>query len=82
MQPPPPIVHIRADRSWFDIPWREILEHGELLRLLARRDVSVIYLQTILGPVWFLLQPVLTALVFSVVFGRIASDSAVKYCDK
>lgn len=67
------IIHIRPDRGWFDIPWREVFAHGELLRLLASRDVSVIYKQTILGPVWFLLQPVLTALVFAVVFGRIAN---------
>ena len=69
------VVHVRASRSWFDIPWRDIRAHRELLLLLARRDVSVIYKQTILGPAWFLLQPVLTALVFSVVFGRIANIS-------
>ena len=65
-------IHIRASKGWFDIPWRDVFAHGELLRLLARRDISVIYKQTILGPVWFLLQPVLTAIVFSVVFGHIA----------
>ena len=67
-----PITRIRPGRGWFDIPWRDFFAHGELLMLLARRDVSVIYKQTILGPAWFLLQPVLTALVFSVIFGRIA----------
>ena len=67
-----PLVHIRASKEWNDIPWRDVFAHGELLRLLARRDISVIYKQTILGPAWFLVQPVLTALVFSVVFGRIA----------
>jgi len=65
-------IHIRASKGWFDIPWREVFAHHELLRLLARRDVSIIYTQTILGPVWFLLQPVLTAIVYTVVFGRIA----------
>lgn len=65
-------IHIRASKEWTDIPWRDVFAHGELLRLLARRDISVIYKQTILGPAWFLIQPVLTALVFSVVFGRIA----------
>ena len=65
-------IHIRASKGWFDIPWGEIFAHGELLLLLAKRDVSIIYKQTVLGPVWFLLQPVLTALVFAVVFGRIA----------
>ena len=72
MQEQSQVVHIRASRGWFDIPWRDVLAHWELLLLLARRDVSIIYKQTILGPVWFLLQPVLTAIVYSVVFGRIA----------
>ena len=66
------IIHVQPGRGWFDIPWRDVFAHKELLMLLARRDISVIYKQTILGPVWFLLQPVLTAIVFSVVFGRIA----------
>lgn len=63
---------IRPSRSWFDIPWRDVAAHRELLMLLARRDITVIYKQTIFGPLWFLIQPVLTAIVFSVVFGRIA----------
>lgn len=66
-------IHIRASRGWFDIPWRDVFAHGELLRLLARRDITVIYKQTVLGPAWFLFQPILTALVFSVVFGRVAN---------
>ena len=69
------IVRICPATRTFDIPWREIFDHSELLLLLARRDISVIYKQTILGPIWFLLQPVLTAMVFSVVFGRIAKIS-------
>ena len=67
-----PITRIRPGRGWFDIPWRDFFAHGELLLLLARRDVSIVYKQTILGPAWFLIQPVLTALVFSVIFGRVA----------
>ena len=67
-----PITRIRPGRGWFDIPWRDFFAHGELLMLLARRDVSIVYKQTILGPAWFLIQPVLTALVFSVIFGRVA----------
>lgn len=63
---------IRPGQRWFDIDFRELWNSRELLMLLVRRDVSVVYKQTILGPVWFMLQPVLTAMVFSVVFGRIA----------
>lgn len=66
------VTHIHPGRGWFDIPWRDVLAHRELLALLARRDITVIYKQTIFGPAWFLIQPVLTAIVFSVVFGRIA----------
>ena len=63
---------IGPGRGWFDIAWREIVSYRELIVLLARRDVSVIYKQTILGPVWLLIQPVLNALVFAVIFGRVA----------
>ena len=66
------ITFIRPGRGWFDIPWRDIFARKELLLLLAKRDVSVIHKQTILGPTWFLIQPVLTAIVYSTVFGRIA----------
>lgn len=48
--------------------WR----HRELLWLLARRDLSVRYKQTALGVLWVLLQPALTVLVFSLIFGRLA----------
>ena len=66
------IVVIEPKKGWLDIDWKEVWASRELLLLLARRDVSVIYKQTIFGPLWFLIQPVLTALVYSVVFGRIA----------
>jgi len=66
------ITVIEPQRGWFDIDWREIWASRELLWLLVKRDVSIVYKQTILGPIWFILQPVLMAMVFSVVFGRIA----------
>ncbi len=66
------ITVIKPSRSWFDIDWKEFWASRELLMLLVRRDVQVVYKQTILGPAWFLIQPVLIAIVFSVVFGRIA----------
>ena len=66
------ITTIESKKNWLKIDWREIWSYRELLLLLAKRDVSVIYKQTILGPAWFLIQPILTSLVFAVVFGRIA----------
>lgn len=65
------ITVIKPSKSWFDIDWKDLWEHRELLWLLVKRDISIIYKQTILGPVWFLIQPILTAIVFSVIFGRV-----------
>lgn len=67
-----PTTVIRPGRGWFDIDWKEVRSYRELLLLLAKRDISVVYKQTILGPVWFLLQPVLTSVVFAIIFGRVA----------
>ena len=50
---------IEANKSWFRIPWREIMEYRDLLWLLVRRDFVAKYKQTILGPAWFIIQPLL-----------------------
>lgn len=75
METAPQTTYIRPGGGWFDIDWKEIWSYRELLWLLAKRDVSVVYKQTILGPVWFLLQPVLTSVIFAVIFGRVARIS-------
>ena len=54
---------------------REIWRYRELLQLLIRRDFISAYKQTVLGPLWFFIQPVMTSLVFTVVFGQIAKLS-------
>lgn len=66
---------ITANRPWWHIQWREIIEYRDLLWLLAKRDVTVVYKQTILGPLWFFIQPLVTALVFTVIFGKVAKIS-------
>jgi lipopolysaccharide transport system permease protein len=65
-------IHIRPNRSWVRIDWRELWEYRDLLYLLVRRDFVSKYKQTVLGPAWFILQPVLMSLMFTVVFGKIA----------
>lgn len=50
----------------------EIWRARDLILLFVKRDFTTLYKQTILGPIWFLIQPLLTTLVFSVIFGRIA----------
>jgi lipopolysaccharide transport system permease protein len=63
---------IEPNRSWFRIPWKEIVEYKDLLYLLVRRDFVSKYKQTILGPVWLFLQPLLMTIVFTVVFKKMA----------
>src|ERR1700674_4833871 len=58
----------RADRGY----WRDLWHHRELLQILAWRDVSVRYKQTVIGAAWALIRPFLTMVVFTIVFGKIA----------
>ncbi|AFM10973.1 ABC transporter permease [Turneriella parva] len=64
---------IRAERSWFSINWRELWKYRDLIYLFVRRDFVAFYKQTILGPLWYLIQPLFTTLIFTVVFSRLAS---------
>ncbi len=64
---------IRPPSHWFNVNLAELWQYRDLVWLFVRRDFVAQYKQTILGPVWFLLQPLLTTIVFTVVFGRIAS---------
>lgn len=66
---------ISPRRGLLEIPFREIWTYRDLLLLLVRRDFVAMYKQTILGPLWVLIQPVLTTLMFTFVFGRIADIS-------
>lgn len=63
---------IRPSRPWYHLDLRGLWHYRDLVRLFVRRDFVSHYKQTILGPLWFFLQPLFTTLVFTVVFGRIA----------
>lgn len=65
-------IHIRANQPWWRMNWHELLHYRDLLWFLVHRDFTTLYKQTILGPVWYVLQPVATTLVFTVIFGNIA----------
>ena len=67
--------HIKASSVRPGVDWREIWAFRDLLMLLVRRDFSAKYKQTVLGPVWFVFQPLLMTLVFTVVFGKVANLS-------
>ncbi|MBV8767338.1 MAG: ABC transporter permease, partial [Hyphomicrobiales bacterium] len=62
--------------------WRDLWRYRELFRVLAWRDLAVRYKQTVVGVAWSIIRPLLTMLVFTVIFGRIAklpSDGSAPY---
>jgi len=67
-----PVRLIQPARAWVPLDLAELWAYRELLWLLVWRELKVRYKQTILGVAWAILQPLLTMLVFSVVFGRLA----------
>jgi lipopolysaccharide transport system permease protein len=67
-----PVLRIERSLGWVSLRLGEVWEYRELLYFLVWRDVKVRYKQTALGAAWAILQPVMTMLVFSVFFGRLA----------
>lgn len=63
---------ISPRKKWYDLQLAEVWNYRDLIAMFVRRDFVSRYKQTILGPLWFLLQPLMTSLVFQVVFGNIA----------
>ncbi|MFC1884625.1 ABC transporter permease [Thermodesulfobacteriota bacterium] len=66
---------IKAKRPWFNINIGEIWNYRDLVLLFVRRDFIAMYKQTILGPLWFFIQPLLTTIIFTIIFGRVAKLS-------
>ena len=66
---------IQPKTKWYDLRLAEILKYKDLLLLFVRRDFVALYKQTILGPVWFFLQPVITTITFTIIFGNLAKVS-------
>ena len=73
--PPGYEIVIQPSRGWLKIEWRELWEYRDLLVLLVQRDFISRYKQTLLGPLWHLLQPVMNAAVYFVIFGLLAGLS-------
>ena len=69
------ITVIKPKRAWFDLELGDFLKYKDLLFLLIRRDFVTSYKQTILGPIWVVLQALLGSAVFTVIFGKIANLS-------
>lgn len=63
---------IRPQRAWWDLQLGDVWRYRDLILLFVWRDFVAYYKQTILGPLWYLIQPILTTVVFTVIFGNIA----------
>ena len=66
---------IKPKYAWFNLNLADVWQYRDLLMLMVRRDLVSVYKQTILGPFWFFIQPLLTTIMFIVVFGNIAKIS-------
>ena len=63
---------ITPDRGWFELHIDEIWKYRDLLWIFVKRDFTTFYKQTILGPLWFLIQPLISTIVFTIIFNRVA----------
>ena len=63
---------IKPQTGWFDINIRELFSYRDLIFLLVKRNYSTRYKQTILGPAWLVLSPLINTIISTIVFGKIA----------
>lgn len=66
---------IEPKSSLFELKLKSLIRYIDLLILFIKRDITVVYKQTILGPLWFFVQPIMTTLIYVFVFGNIAKIS-------
>lgn len=64
---------IRPKAKWLDLDLKALVKSKDLLWMFVWRDFVAVYKQTLLGPLWFLMQPLFSTIVFTVIFGRIAN---------
>ena len=65
-------IEITGKTNLFDLKLRDVWQYRDLLLLLVRRDFVAFYKQTILGPIWFFVQPIITILIYNLVFNNLA----------
>jgi lipopolysaccharide transport system permease protein len=68
-------ITLKPGGSWFNLDLKSLWQYRDLLMLLVRRDFVAKYRQTILGPLWFIIQPLFMTVVFTVIFGMVAGLS-------
>jgi lipopolysaccharide transport system permease protein len=68
-------IVIKPKTSLFDIDFEAIWRYRDLLWIFVKRDIVTVYKQTILGPLWYIIQPILTTITFTFIFGKMANIS-------
>ena len=68
-------IIVKPTSKWYHLRLKEIVRYKDLLFLFVRRDFVSLYKQTILGPVWFFIQPIITSITFTIIFGNLAHIS-------
>ncbi|WP_428328428.1 ABC transporter permease [Mucilaginibacter sp.] len=66
-------LEITAANNIFDLKLKDVWHYRDLLLLLVRRDFVSFYKQTILGPLWFFIQPIFTTIIYTYIFGNLAA---------
>ena len=68
-------LEIKPRKKWLDLDIKNIWKYRDLIYMYVKRDIITIYKQTILGPLWFVIQPVFTTIMYMFVFGGLAGIS-------
>ncbi|MCB2213815.1 ABC transporter permease [bacterium] len=66
-----PVIYLRPSKGWLSIDFKELWRYRELIYFLTWRDIKVRYKQAVLGVAWAVLQPLLTMVIFTVIFGML-----------
>ena len=65
-------IHITSKRRWFELNLKEVWRYRDLILLFTKRNFTVRYKQTILGPAWLFISPIISSLIYTFIFGGIA----------
>ncbi|AXB55364.1 ABC transporter permease [Flavobacterium fluviale] len=69
------LFEITPKNNFFSLNFKEIWQYRDLLMLFVKRDIITVYKQTVLGPLWYLIQPLFTSITFTIIFNNVAGIS-------
>lgn len=65
-------THITSEHKWFDLKLKEVWRYRDLIWLFTKRSFVLTYKQTVLGPAWIFINPILTSIIYNFIFGTVA----------